>query len=327
MSQRIQVRVPRYNFEVEIELLEDDAPHTVKALLDTLPATGLVTSESRYGRVVCLHLPDYPGPLPPENATSSPAAGDALLFAGESGVELVVYYQREGGVSAGIPFDAGGDKQGNRIGTVFGDGAAEEAAGKIWSEGAAWGAAGESGSRAVEEVADDREASAAAIEARCQEWRIRTCRDHFGPPAAAGRRLALILPECDVRTEVELLDELAPHSCEHIWNNLPLEIELVHGRFSGPEVFPRGSGWQWEARAENQTAFPIPGDMMLYIGPPPRVQFAYFYDRGAIPTGSTRPEAGNRVGRSINDFNSFAEQCWRIGYEGVRRLVIDRVPC
>ena len=318
----LHLRVPRYDFAAAIALEAAAAPNAVEALLELLPVAGLVTAESRYGSVVCLRLQDFSACLQGEEKPGLPEPGDVFLFAAEHGIELVAYYREEGVM--GVPFDAGGELQGTRVGHLAGA-VARQSAARVWSEGATWGVLERAAAAPRWKIGGATEATAAEVEVRRRAWARRTRVDHVGAPPGPGRRLRLSMPQCGAHCEVELLEELAPHSCSNIWDNLPLEVGLVHARYSGPEVFPQGVGWQWDARPENQTAHPIPGDMMLYIGPPPRAQFAYFYDRDAVPMGGTRPEAGNRVGRSVGDFHDFATGCWRTAYEGAKTLLIEKV--
>jgi len=287
-----------------------------------------VTSENHYGSVVCLRLPSYPTPLVPENATIFPTPGDAFVYQRDDRVELVVYYERMGGVPAGSPFDALGPKAGNRVGTVVSDLSAptRDAARAIWQRGAAWGALARPDSALWASVRDDQPAGAAEINRRIDDWARRTRRDHVGPAPTGERRIALVIPEYGARTEVELLARLAPDTSEKVWNNLPISTTLMHGRYSGPEMFTQVGGhqWHWTPRPENWTAYPIPGDLVLYIDPPPRIQINYFHDRDAIPYGTPPPESGIRVGHSVGDFHHFAEACVRVGFEGWKTLVVER---
>src|ERR1043165_9789792 len=36
---------------------------------------------------------------------------------------------------------------------------------------------------------------------------------------------------------VEMLDDEAPNVCEHVWDRLPIETKVIHGMYSGLEVF------------------------------------------------------------------------------------------
>lgn len=329
MAELIRLRVPRYDLDVDIETLSDLAPNTAAALVAAMPAVGLVTGESTYGSVLCLRLPNFPSSLPPENATIFPVPGDVLVFEREHGVELVIFYERMGGVPAGVPFDACGAKAGNRVGFISRalTSATRAAARRVWSDGAAWGAVGLAGSTSIQSVADDREAADREIERRLATWRQLTWRDHIGAPPGGSRRVALIVPEYDARAEIDLDLAAAPRSGEEIWRHLPVETTLMHGRYSGPEMFTQvgGKEWHWIPERENPTEHPIPGDLVLYFGPPPRLQINYFYGRGAIPYGTPNPEVGNLVGCSVGDFSAFADGCWRIGYEGWKTLIVERV--
>jgi hypothetical protein len=329
MGERIRLRVPGRGLDLTLELLPELAPRTAAALVAALPAAGLATSESMYGSVVCLRLPDYPGPLASENATIFPVPGDVFVYEREHGRELVVYYERTGPVPAGSPFDARGPKAGNRVGVVVSDltPTTRDAARSIWQRGAAWGAAAAPDAAALASLRDDQAAAAAEIERRVATWASRTRRDHLGPAATGERRVRLIIPEYGARTEVELLAALAPHACENVWSHLPVETTLMHGRYSGPEMFTQvgGKQWHWTPKPESMTAYPIPGDLVLYIDPPPRIQINYFHDRDAVPYGTPPPECGIRVGQSVGDFHGFAEACVRVGYDGWKTLVVERV--
>jgi hypothetical protein len=329
MGDRIHWRVPRYDLELEIELLRDLAPRTAASLAAALPAAGLATSENTYGSVVCLRLPNYHGPLEPENATISPIPGDVFVYEREHGVELVAYYERMGSVPAGVPFDSCGPKPGNRVGVIVSalSPTTREAARSIWQRGAAWGIAAAADSAALASVEDDREAAEAEVRRRLAVWAKRTRRDHLGSAPTGERRVALIVPEYNARTEVELAPKLAPHTSDNVWNHLPVETTLMHGRYSGPEMFTQvgGKQWHWTPKLENAIANPIPGDLVLYVDPPPRIQINYFHDRDAIPYGTPPPELGTRVGQSVGDFHHFAEACVRVGYDGWKTLIVERV--
>src|SRR5258708_2363889 len=264
---RICLRVPRYDLDCRIELLPDLAPATAAALVAALPAEGLVTTDAFYGSNLCLRLPEFPRQLPPENATIFPAPGDVFIFQSAHGAELVVYYQRLGGsVPAGTPFDAVGAKAGSRVGAVTNvTPALVETATKLWSEGAAWGMVRSDLGLAMRAVRNDVEAARHEIELRRVAWLCRTQLDHIGQPAAAGPRLSLTIAEYSARTIIQLATELAPHTCEAILSRLPISLTLMHGRYSGPEVFTHapevGQYWSWAAKPENPIACPLAGDM------------------------------------------------------------------
>jgi hypothetical protein len=322
MIQHLRLRVPRYDLDLDIELLSDMAPNMAAALASSVPYTGLVNVETSYSSVIVMRLPNFPRPLQRENATGFPIPGDVLLFEQDYGVDLVVYHQR-----AGLPYNETGYITGNRVGFVTNlTTEAKEGCRRVWSEGSAWGALGTADTNVIKSVRDDRPAAAAEIELRRQAWQRRTRRDHIGPEPSGGRRVALIIPEYNVRTIVELSEQRAPHAADNTWNNLPVDTTLMHGRASGAEMFTEvGDKWHWAPKYESKILYPIPGDMVYYFGPAPRIQINYFYGRGSIPAGIPNPEVGNLVGWSVGDFSAFADGCYRISFEGWKTLVVERV--
>ena len=75
-----------------------------------------------------------------------------------------------------------------------------------------------------------------------------------------------------------MLDDEAPGVCEHVWNLLPAEAKVIHGMYSGAEVFlmldnPR------PARQENLVQLPLPGELL------------YFYDQNIGAAGGRKPVA------------------------------------
>lgn len=63
-----------------------------------------------------------------------------------------------------------------------------------------------------------------------------------------------------------LLDQEAPKTCDKIWQALPLKGNLMHGIVTGREVFlPLLE--RLEIPPENQTIYPIEGDLVYYYSP------------------------------------------------------------
>jgi len=73
-------------------------------------------------------------------------------------------------------------------------------------------------------------------------------------------RLTFQTGECVV---AELLDDEAPATAAHVWDRLPIEAPLVHGQFSGAEVFVLVDD---PARlpAENLVQLPLPGELLYF---------------------------------------------------------------
>lgn len=101
------------------------------------------------------------------------------------------------------------------------------------------------------------------------------------------RTLVFTIVEADVSAVAELLDERAPRTCDLVWARLPIESRLVHGMYSGPELFIMLPGFP-SVGAENQVSRPLPGDVGyfhqepgLYATSPNEVaELVYVYDRG-----------------------------------------------
>src|SRR3990172_3012403 len=97
-------------------------------------------------------------------------------------------------------------------------------------------------------------------------------------------RLTFQTGECVV---AELLDDEAPATAAHVWDRLPIEAPLVHGQFSGAEVFVLVDD---PARlpAENLVQLPLPGELLYFYegtesataGRGPVEEIAFIYGRG-----------------------------------------------
>ena len=49
--------------------------------------------------------------------------------------------------------------------------------------------------------------------------------------------LKLTFKHKNISVVAEMLEDEAPVTCELIWNMLPIQNNLIHGRYSGSEVF------------------------------------------------------------------------------------------
>jgi hypothetical protein len=135
----------------------------------------------------------------------------------------------------------------------------------------------------------------------------------------------------------EMLDDEAPETCRLVWQRLPLEHKVVHGQYSGAEVFILLDNPQPSA-PENLAQIPIPGELL------------YFYDPGGNVTGGLRPvsEICLVYGRGVvlrghegvpthatlfaripgdwkYDWTAFAQACRRARSDVPQRLRIERV--
>ena len=89
----------------------------------------------------------------------------------------------------------------------------------------------------------------------------------------------------------EMLDDEAPNVCEHVWKILPIETKVIHGMYSGLEVFAMVDNPQ-PAPHENMVQLPLPGELL------------YFYDPSTGAVGAKKPVAeivlvyGREIGRA-----------------------------
>ena len=107
------------------------------------------------------------------------------------------------------------------------------------------------------------------------------------------KTLTFHIVEEQVSAVAELLEDRAPRTCELVWERLPIEGRLVHGMYSGPELFVILDGFPGVG-PENQVSRPLPGDIGyfhqeagLYASSPHEVaELVYVYDRGAAIKGA-----------------------------------------
>src|SRR5690349_25089533 len=81
-----------------------------------------------------------------------------------------------------------------------------------------------------------------------------------------GNAVRVTFVEKGVWARLELLSDLAPLTCEAFLSALPFEVTAVHAMYTGPELsmrIPRSDG----PPPENQTCFPIPGDLLWTVIP------------------------------------------------------------
>src|SRR4051794_17608709 len=107
------------------------------------------------------------------------------------------------------------------------------------------------------------------------------------------KSILLRILEQDVTALADLLEEEAPKTCEIVWERLPVESRLVHGMYSGPELFIFLAGFP-PAPPENQVSRAVPGDVGywhspggLYASQPDELaELVFAYDRGVEIKGA-----------------------------------------
>src|SRR5215218_188747 len=134
----------------------------------------------------------------------------------------------------------------------------------------------------------------------------------------------------------EMLDDEAPGVCAHVWNVLPVQTKVIHGMYSGAEVFallenPR------PAPAENLCQLPLPGELLYFYdgssnvanSKKPVAEICVVYGRGVVLRGPEGvPTHCSLFGRIPGDWKydwvDFAKACRRARWEGPQELRIER---
>ena len=149
------------------------------------------------------------------------------------------------------------------------------------------------------------------------------------------RTLALHIVEQGVSAVADLLVERAPRTCALIWERLPVEGRLIHGMYSGPELFVLLDGFPGVG-PENQVSRPLPGDIGyfhqeagLYATSPNEVaELVYIYDRGVAIKGAEGHDSWvNLFARlRLEGAGDFLAASKRARREGPFTLRVERGP-
>lgn len=158
-----------------------------------------------------------------------------------------------------------------------------------------------------------------------------------------GRHIEITIPEYGVSAVAELLEQLAPHTCQQIWEILPFQGICCHASTFGSAIVAHIPASEELPKEENQTIYPIPGDLFLYYYPAERVhripkewegklsglekgvlQVVCFYGRNSIPFGWTGPIPGNRFGSCSHNLDNFGMACQRVYLEGCTMIQVSR---
>lgn len=147
------------------------------------------------------------------------------------------------------------------------------------------------------------------------------------------KTIVMRILEHNVSVAADLLEDSAPETTDLIWNALPLEGRLVHGMYSGPELFILLPGFPPVAK-ENQVQRAIPGDIgywhnapgMFAMEPDETAELVFIYDRGVSIKGADGSESWvNLFGRMrMHEADDFIAVCKRYLTEGPWTLRIER---
>jgi len=134
----------------------------------------------------------------------------------------------------------------------------------------------------------------------------------------------------------EMLDDEAPNVCEQVWKILPIETKVIHGMYSGLEVFAMVDNPQ-PAPHENMVQLPLPGELLYFYDPStgavgakkPVAEIVLVYGRGVVlrahegvPTHCAL--FGRIPGDWKYDWVKFAQECRKARWEGPQVLRVER---
>jgi hypothetical protein len=140
-----------------------------------------------------------------------------------------------------------------------------------------------------------------------------------------GRVIEIVFPRRGGTFRARLLEELAPKTCQAIWEVLPIKTCVYHTRRSGKEiqvVFPEAPT---PPGPENQTIYANPGDIFyVYFPPIPRVDLPHLglfyggYSKPSVPFGAVPQNLFAQVlEEQHEDFAELCERLWREGYDHI----------
>ncbi len=158
------------------------------------------------------------------------------------------------------------------------------------------------------------------------------------------RQIEVTFAKRGVRCVAELLEDLAPRTCEAVWQALPQEGNAFHAKYASNEVYTLVPPFAAEEPGpENLTMLPIPGDLLYFFFPPGLVKIpemrevadrtgvvdlAIFYGRdNFLFSPSMGPVPGNRFATITENFEQVVQACdniWREGFAG-ERLIYRRL--
>jgi hypothetical protein len=144
------------------------------------------------------------------------------------------------------------------------------------------------------------------------------------------RELVIAFPGEGVHARASLLADLAPGTCDAVWDALPVRGQARHGIHSGSEVYlilPE----LMRLPPENATTRVIPGDVAFgwfaagsfYGADEDYCEICWFYDRDATPRSPEGPVTVSLFAQ-LEQADAFFEVCHRMRLEGAKEVEIRR---
>ena len=151
------------------------------------------------------------------------------------------------------------------------------------------------------------------------------------------RHIRLTYPATGESVLAEMLDDEAPSVCQRVWEIFPVETKVIHGMYSGAEVFAMLDNPQ-PVPNENMVQLPLPGEILYFYDPStgavgakkPVAEIVLVYGRGVVLRAHegvpTHCALFARIaGDWKYDWLNFAKECRKARWEGPQVLRIERV--
>jgi hypothetical protein len=151
------------------------------------------------------------------------------------------------------------------------------------------------------------------------------------------RQLRLTFVVTGESAVAEMLEDEAPAVCQHVWEILPIESKVIHGMYSGAEVFALLDNPK-SLPPENLCQLPLPGELLYFYdgssnvanSKKPVAEIVLVYGRGVVLRGPegvpTHCSLFARIpGDWKYDWVDFSKACRRARWEGPHLLRIERV--
>jgi hypothetical protein len=151
------------------------------------------------------------------------------------------------------------------------------------------------------------------------------------------RKIRLTFTNTKESVIAEMLDDESPGVCKIVWDLLPIETKVIHGMYSGAEVFALLDNPK-PVPPEGLTQLPLPGEILYFYDDSANVtnvrkavaELCIVYNRGVVLRGPegvpTHASLFARIpGDWKYDWSDFQKACRKARWEGPQLLRIERV--
>ena len=151
------------------------------------------------------------------------------------------------------------------------------------------------------------------------------------------RQIRLTYPDLNVSVVADMLDDEAPTVCQIVWDMLPIEKRVLHGMYSGAEVFALLDK-PVQHPPENLCQLPLPGELLYFYdgsssvanSKKPIAELCVVYNRGVVLRGPegvpTHCSLFARIpGDWKTDWTGFRDACRKSRWEGPQLLRVEKV--